>query len=323
MTRFPAKIILSGEHAVVYGAPALVTAVDRYAVAQGTLRPDGGLSVSVDGGPLHRWSLTEWAAVVAKVDAQYQDFVNGQRLVTDILQHDSELLAYAIAQGCPSGVLCPMHIDLGYDFPSGCGMGASAATALTLVAEAARLHQTVFTSQELYEKAMAVERLQHGHPSGVDPYTCLHGGVLRFQSGQAQELDLPALDLNLWNSGRPESSTGECVAHVRRFSGDTALWRAFAEVEQAMESALSAASFSRLRESMCENHRLLVRLGVVPECVQQRISEMEDQGGAAKICGAGTVAGEGAGMVWVLEPEEGFSGPCPDWMKLQTVRAPF
>lgn len=321
MTRFPAKIILSGEHAVVYGAPALVTAVDRYAVAQGTLGSGHSLTVRVDDGPVHSWALEEWAEMVSRLDAHYAAFLQGRRSVSDVLQNDAELLAYAAALGAPDFI--PMHLDLRYDFPSGCGMGASAATALALVAEVSRLQQIERSEEELFEKAMAVERLQHGRPSGVDPYTCQHGGVLKFQQGRAQASSLQPVQLKLWHSGRPESSTGECVEHVRRFAEDTGLWRAFSEVTGEMEQALSASSFALLREAIRRNHKLLVHIGVVPEGVQEQISAIEDQGGAAKICGAGTVAGAGAGMVWVLEPEEGLLEPHPNFMCLQTVRAPF
>ena len=52
---------------------------------------------------------------------------------------------------------------------------------------------------------------------------------------------------------------------------------------------------SKLYESIRANHRLLDQIGVVPERVGQFIREIESHGGAAKICGAGSVDGEAAG----------------------------
>jgi mevalonate kinase len=49
-----------------------------------------------------------------------------------------------------------------------------------------------------------------------------------------------------------------------------------------------------------ENHRLLCRIGVVPQKVQQFVSEVEAAGGAAKVCGAGSVRGDSGGAVLVL-----------------------
>ena len=51
---------------------------------------------------------------------------------------------------------------------------------------------------------------------------------------------------------------------------------------------------------MRENHRLLTRIGVVPGPVQQFINDVEHGGGAAKICGAGAVAGDKGGVVMVV-----------------------
>ena len=59
----------------------------------------------------------------------------------------------------------------------------------------------------------------------------------------------------------------------------------------------------QLRENIRANHQLLKRIGVVPNQVSQFISEIESLGGAAKICGSGSVEGDAGGVVLVLADE--------------------
>jgi len=66
-----------------------------------------------------------------------------------------------------------------------------------------------------------------------------------------------------------------------------------------MEDALRKEDSALLWTSIRENHRLLSDIGVVPHRVQHLIAEIENVGGAAKICGAGSVSGDHAGVVWV------------------------
>ena len=55
-----------------------------------------------------------------------------------------------------------------------------------------------------------------------------------------------------------------------------------------------------------ENHKLLNKIGVVPQNICNFINEIEVDGGAAKICGAGSIKGDSAGAIIV------FSEKMPD-----------
>jgi mevalonate kinase len=52
--------------------------------------------------------------------------------------------------------------------------------------------------------------------------------------------------------------------------------------------------------AIAANHKLLQHIGVVPKTVSNFIAEVESKGGAAKICGAGSIDGDHAGLVFVV-----------------------
>ena len=104
----------------------------------------------------------------------------------------------------------------------------------------------------------------------------------------------------LVNTGKPAASTGECVSHTESFFKRTALADDFAAVTQSFDNALQAQDVTDMRRAFRENHRLLTEIGVVPRRVETLISELERQGGAAKVCGAGSITGDAAGAVVIL-----------------------
>ena len=59
----------------------------------------------------------------------------------------------------------------------------------------------------------------------------------------------------------------------------------------------------QLIQSIRANHRLLCKLNLVPDSVELMIKTIEKAGGAAKICGAGTLSGQRAGVVLVVGPD--------------------
>ncbi len=142
--------------------------------------------------------------------------------------------------------------------------------------------------------------MQHGRASGVDSYVSLHGGCVRFQGGEAQKVPLPRVPVFIVHTGVPETTTGECVSRVAREFEKSMIWDDFEEITRRVEQVLGRNDIGAIQAAIRENHRLLVRIGVVPERVQQFVADIERWGGSAKISGAGAIAGDKGGVVMVI-----------------------
>jgi len=313
-TRAPGKIILSGEHAVVYGRPALVTAVNRFAEAE--LLPDGGRDLTLELLDYARSVHVHLSALPAKkreLEARYDRFLEGSLAIRDVLGAPEDLFFYAAALLAErtSGPLRGARVRVRAEIPRGCGMGSSAATVVAVLKGLATFWNVPHEHASLFELAHQAEMLQHGRSSGVDPYVSVHGGLFRFREGRGRRLDSQnVFDFKLVDTGTPESSTGEAVSRVANWIGEAPLWHDFESVTLAVEEALLRRDAEGLRHWIRVNHRLLEEIGVVPITVRRFVAEVEDRGGAAKVSGAGAVRGQKAGMVLVLLDESSLDEVC-------------
>ncbi len=303
----PGKLILSGEHAVVYGRPAVAMAIDRSAVAEifaGT-GPEGEVSFDLADLRLREsYTLMALRDFQRRVRRNYELFLEGRLGIRQVLRKPIELFQYAfiiVLDGLHLKLAHGLDIRLRSNIPIGCGLGSSAATILSLLRAVGHYFRVEFRPDWYYQYSLEVERLQHGFPSGVDTQISLHGGCARFRSGQVERLPLPRVPISLVQTGAPVTTTGECVAEVRRrHASDGALWDDFGAVATDMETAIRADDHDGVVRAVRRNHRLLRRIGVVPEKVARFVEEVERCGGAAKISGAGAVAGDAAGIVMVV-----------------------
>ena len=292
IARAPGKLILSGEHAVVYGQPAIVTAVGLHVTAEFAER-DSGFAISMpDFG--RELELAELESLYGRLSERFHDFRSGKIAIGEVMPDPLELAPFALACVGYRVTLPAAHVTVKFGLPVGGGMGASAALAVSVLRGAWAWAGA--EPQAVFRDAMSCERLRHGNPSGVDPWASLNGGMLRFQDGESQPLDAPARRFYVVNTGTPTSSTGECVSHVRQFA-DSAIWPEFGAVTEALATAKDDCE---LRTCVQTNHDLLCQIGVVPEKVQAFVADVAASGGAAKVCGAGSVSGDAAGVVWVL-----------------------
>jgi len=339
-----------GEHAVVYGRPALAAAVDlRLTVRCSPMTEGAGGAVRLDLPSLPHAEELSWSAVRGYAEATRESWREYSRqpgperfravrgddpahIVKAALGEAAEFLGEA----GPSGA----HVRVESCLPIGSGFGSSAATAVGVIAAylsfRGAFQGTDWDLETIERLALEAERRQHGLPSGIDTATVLMGGLLwarKLPSGQL-ETERVVLrssllaNLRVYDTGTPPEPTGAVVAAVRgrrdadpaRHEGlldriETAV-RTFRD-ELAREGATGGGTGgdtggdnpARIVQLFRECEACLEELGVVPEAVRTVVRQVEAEGGAAKISGAGSLAGPGAGSLLVYHPQpERISG---------------
>lgn len=302
--RTPAKLVISGEHAVVYGNPAIGIAVNRY------------MDVTIRWLKLAQWSfdlmgisfkrqvaLKTLQKLKSKIHRQYQRFQQGEHSIRDVLKHPFELSLYTatnVVEKFRSHLPNGIGVATDSNIPSGCGMGSSAASVVGLIHAMAALLDLHLTVEDYLALAVESENLQHGNSSGLDVNLVYRGGCQYYRDGACVPIEYPS-DWNwqLVHTGTPASTTGECVSAAKP-NLTTEKLTEFAAVTESMRESLEQHSFTQTQQAICNNHRLLYDIGVVPKTVAQFILDCSNLGLAAKICGAGACYGEAGGMVLVL-----------------------
>jgi mevalonate kinase len=305
----PGKMILSGEHAVICGQPALAMAVNRYAKAS-VIAHSTPATIVLDLFNLKHHKDTTIKALrrlKSRLSTDYHLFLRGERGIKDVLKLPHELSHFALSnflerfnRFSDAGI----HLKTESTIPMGCGMGSSAAMILALKFALAHHFKENIEKEHLFQLALEAENLQHGYSSGLDLRVSLQGGTLEYHHGQFSKITLPEWPLYSVNTGSPDSSTGECVMHTQKIFETTDLAAEIGAVTFAIKTAIEHHNFNAFQVALRANHQLLVALGVVPTTVQNFITHLENQGLAAKICGAGSIRGDKAGIVLIASLED-------------------
>ncbi|MDO4776267.1 MAG: GHMP kinase [Cardiobacteriaceae bacterium] len=330
--RAPGKLILSGEHSVVYGAPALVMAVAKYTTVRFTPLHETGVLKTVFQGFSQgaAYPLASLSRLKDKLDRRFEQFARGERPVQNILHRPDDLVIYTLAtllrqlpmpgRSHARRLPVPGRISTESELPLGAGMGSSAAAIAATLVLYEHLGNHPLTLEQRFEHIRFCERLQHGKGSAIDAAAVTWGGIQFLENGQPAAQDI-TLDGHWYalQHGIPHTSTGETVAQVRaRHAADHALWQQFAACTQALRETLRAQG--NPRDSIRENHRLLRHIGIVPDGTAQLIARIEASGGAAKVSGAGASAGEHGGMVLIWHPDENALRACLPGLAPEAIR---
>lgn len=302
--RAPAKLILSGEHAIVYGKPALALAINRYAEVQASFQALP--LISFDLGDLAYQQALHFASLdrlKERIKQKYRRFLRGEFKIRHVLRKPVELAQVALSLLFEVLNVKPtqgIKIKVESDIPIGCGMGSSAAIILAVIHVIAHHLGLSLSGDRLFRLALEVEKLQHGYSSGLDLRISQQGGCIYVQDDEIFTRNFPQFPFYLVNTGTPLSSTGECVTQVQALFRQSRIGDDFAAVTQAMDLALQKNDIRNFKQAVHDNHQLLIDIAVVPEKVQHFAHEIVQAGGVAKVCGAGAVRGDHAGVVLVM-----------------------
>lgn len=287
----PGKIILFGEHAVVYGRPALAVPVTE---VQATA------TVRAGAEPFDRLGATP------EIWIEAPDI--GLRSELSRLPATHPLAAAARGVFAALGVDSPpdCHISIRSTIPVASGLGSGAAVSVALIRALAGFFHSPLTDEQVSAIAYDVEKLHHGTPSGIDNTVITYAKPVYFVKGQPIEtfrVGAP-FTLVIGDTGVP-APTKESVGDVRRlWEADKPRWETvfdqIGEVARRARERIESGEWRALGALMNDNHALLQQLTVSsPEL--DRLVEAGLRSGAlgAKMSGGG----RGGNMIALVEKE--------------------
>ncbi|BBN58921.1 mevalonate kinase [Hydrogenovibrio marinus] len=313
LCKAPAKLILSGEHAVVNECPAISMAIDLPMFCEVTSEAIDTHQVPfveielVDCHQKHAFPFAIWQQMAIDIESRYQLFESGAMSIRSVLKQPVDLVLTTLHHFHHHFKLQSMHWDIkiyGHGL-LGKGLGSSAAVIISLLHSLFKHHHKAINTVEILSLAKAIESRQHGHSSGIDPTTIFQGGLLYYlQHKPFQPLTPHKFNAWLIDTGTPESTTGQVVNHVKsRFPAEHPIWNHFTQITEDIRNAWQDQDSFSLKESIQKNQTLLEEIGIVPDKVKHFIKELEqnpDQ--VAKMCGAGNHKGQNGGVLLCLSP---------------------
>jgi mevalonate kinase len=279
----PGKIILFGEHAVVYGRPALAVPVMQ-------VQAEADVSDSSRAGI---WIDSPDVNLHAELNTLPSDHP-----IASVIHN---LLFLLRVSPFPS-----LNIRISSTIPVASGLGSGAAVTVALTRALISHLDRSMTDEEINAFTYEIEKLHHGTPSGIDNTVVTYARPVYFVKGQPIEIfkvGQPFM-IVIGDSGI-SAPTRESVGDVRRlWSENKSRWETvfdkIAEVSFTARRAIEAGKWELLGELMNENHALLQKLTVSsPEL--DRLVEAARNAGAlgAKLSGGG----RGGNMIALIKPE--------------------
>jgi mevalonate kinase len=251
----PGKVILLGEHAVVYGRTALAASIDRF--VEVSIAPAASAHLQEAGHAVPPAAL-ERAAALTGLD--------------------------------PASITASAAADL----PAGVGLGSSAALSVALVRALAKFAGQSPSDAVVCSRAFEIEKIFHGFPSGIDNTVATYGGLIAFRRDDTIKPLAAARPIRLVIAlGRAPRETQQTVRGLReRWGSNPALYEpVFDEINGLVneaQRAIATGDLPRLGALMNANHRLLQRLGVSTEELDEMVALARDGGAlGAKLTGGG------------------------------------
>jgi len=261
----PGKVILSGEHSVVYGKPAIVCAIDK--------------RLSITFTPAEKTQYTD--TIFPILERSVMEFLKSKKIPIKKVEY-----AYSVKSSIPIGR----------------GLGSSAAYCASISAGLLELFTgREWSKDEVNMCAYQMEKYFHKNSSGVDTSTSVMGGLLYFRkefeflktiSSLSIKVPKKFMDsLLLIDTGKPVETTGEMVQAVGKLFNKESerTERIFNDIEKTTKRliiSLIKEDILFFRENIQKNELLLEQLGVVSDKAKKLLFKLKEYG-EGKVTGGG------------------------------------
>lgn len=279
----PGKIILFGEHAVVYGRPALAVPVTQVHVRAHILDSSRtGIWIDAPDVNLHAELST----------------LSSDHPIASVINN---LLFLSHVSPFPD-----LEIRITSTIPVGSGLGSGAAVTVALARALATHLGYSMTDEDINAFAYEIEKLHHGTPSGIDNTVVTYARPVYFVKGHPIETFIAGEPFTIVIADTGISApTKESVGDVRKlWEADQKQWeRVFdeiADISFAARRVIEEGWIKMLGVLMDENHALLQQMTVSSPELDNLVEAARKAGAlGAKLSGGG----RGGNMIALVTPE--------------------
>ena len=279
----PGKIILFGEHAVVYGRPALAVPVTQ-------VHADVDVSDSSRGGI---WIDASDVNIRAELNTLPSDHP-----IASVVHN---YLFFSRVSPFPN-----LEIKITSTIPVASGLGSGAAVTVALIRALASHLNYSMNDEEVNAFAYEIEKLYHGTPSGIDNNVITYAKPVYFVKGKSIEIFKVGQPFTVVIADTGISApTKESVADVRKlWEADKTKWENvfdnIGEIVDQARTAIESGQWEMLGDLMNQNNTLLQELTVSSPELDQLVNAARNAGAlGAKLSGGG----RGGNMIALVKPE--------------------
>ena len=271
ISKVPGKIILFGEHFVVYDNRAILCAIDKYAIVTSKKITTENILISSSLGQ----ASIQKDQDVDKVEKKFRPFFHIAKQVISNNNFDEGI-----------------SIKIESDIPIGAGLGSSSACCVAAAASISNLFNNT-DEKEILELAIEAEKTIFPNSSGADCTVSVYGGIIEYQrkKGFSKISTENEFHFMIIDSDQVHT-TNKVVEQVKKFKeeNEDIFSELCSEEERLITKALDSMKKNDLEtigKCMAQNQIYLEQIGVSNDSLLSIIKEIEKITFGAKITGAG------------------------------------
>jgi mevalonate kinase len=283
----PGKIILTGEHAVVYGQPAIAAPVNEVRAR-----------AAIEADP---------SDPTGKVKIVASDIGLDTNLDALPAEHPIATVFREVQQELGIDHLPALTLTITSTIPIAAGLGSGAAISVAVCRALSTFLGSPLAEEAVSRIAFETDRFYHGTPSGIDNTVISYGRMIYFRHGQETEILANAEEFTLIIADSGEKSlTGKVVHNLRiQIEIDPNRFKPILEkigsLSLSARKAIEQGDSNRLGSLLNDNHSLLQELGVSSANLDLLVRISREAGAlGAKLSGAGC----GGNMLAVVKPAD-------------------